>query len=362
MARSKGLPTWHLLVRHALRPSSLSLLTVFGINFGALIGGSVIVEYFFAIPGVGQSGHRVDLAARLPRRPGRGARGGHRVRRHQLRRRPPLLGARSAGRRAAARVNLPPPSPSPSSPRPASARPPASAHGRGLGLTGWLRAWRGSSLESARRRCWRRGYLLDEPAGSPTLRDATEQTRSPGTGGHLLGTDKNGFDIFSRLLWGGRGVARGRSWACWSSAWSIGGSDRADRRLRRRAGPRRCSWASSTSSSPSRPCSCSSPRVAFLGAGLPERRHRHLARSRSRRSARIARATTISLRRARLRARRPGVGRHEPAHPRPRDPPQRGAAAARIRPPPPGDRHRGRGSSLAFLGLTSAGHDQLGAG
>ena len=54
MARSKGLPTWHVLVRHALRPSSLSLLTVFGINFGALIGGSVIVEHFFSIPGLGQ--------------------------------------------------------------------------------------------------------------------------------------------------------------------------------------------------------------------------------------------------------------------------------------------------------------------
>ena len=54
MARSKGLPTWHLLLRHALRPSSFSLLTVFGINFGALIGGSVIVEYYFSIPGIGQ--------------------------------------------------------------------------------------------------------------------------------------------------------------------------------------------------------------------------------------------------------------------------------------------------------------------
>jgi peptide/nickel transport system permease protein len=53
MARSKGLPTWRVLFRHALRPSSLSLLTVFGINFGALIGGSVIVEFFFAIPGIG---------------------------------------------------------------------------------------------------------------------------------------------------------------------------------------------------------------------------------------------------------------------------------------------------------------------
>ncbi len=54
MARSKGLPTWHILLRHALRPSSFSLLTVFGINFGALIGGSIIVEVYFSIPGVGR--------------------------------------------------------------------------------------------------------------------------------------------------------------------------------------------------------------------------------------------------------------------------------------------------------------------
>jgi peptide/nickel transport system permease protein len=54
MARSKGLPTWHILVRHALRPSSFSLITVFGLNFGALIGGSIIVEVFFSIPGLGR--------------------------------------------------------------------------------------------------------------------------------------------------------------------------------------------------------------------------------------------------------------------------------------------------------------------
>src|SRR5436190_10609862 len=27
---------------------------------------------------------------------------------------------------------------------------------------------------------------------------------NPGTGGHLLGTDQNGYDLFSRLVWGGR--------------------------------------------------------------------------------------------------------------------------------------------------------------
>jgi peptide/nickel transport system permease protein len=53
MARSKGLTTRHILFRHALRPSSFSLLTVFGIQFGTLIGGSVILEQFFVVPGIG---------------------------------------------------------------------------------------------------------------------------------------------------------------------------------------------------------------------------------------------------------------------------------------------------------------------
>jgi peptide/nickel transport system permease protein len=53
MARAKGLPTWRVLVQHALRPSSFSLLTVFGINVGTLIGGTVIMEVMFSIPGIG---------------------------------------------------------------------------------------------------------------------------------------------------------------------------------------------------------------------------------------------------------------------------------------------------------------------
>lgn len=53
VARAKGLPRWRVLVRHALRPSLFSMLTVFGIQTGALIGGSLIVESYFAIPGLG---------------------------------------------------------------------------------------------------------------------------------------------------------------------------------------------------------------------------------------------------------------------------------------------------------------------
>ena len=54
MARAKGLPTWHVLVRHALKPSSFTLLTVLGINIGRLMGGALIVEIIFGLPGVGR--------------------------------------------------------------------------------------------------------------------------------------------------------------------------------------------------------------------------------------------------------------------------------------------------------------------
>jgi peptide/nickel transport system permease protein len=53
MARAKGLTDRRILWRHALKPSSLTLLTVAGLNFGTLIGGAVAVEIIFQIPGLG---------------------------------------------------------------------------------------------------------------------------------------------------------------------------------------------------------------------------------------------------------------------------------------------------------------------
>jgi peptide/nickel transport system permease protein len=53
MAKSKGISPSRVLWRHALRPSSLTLLTVAGLNVGVLIGGAVIVEVIFSLPGVG---------------------------------------------------------------------------------------------------------------------------------------------------------------------------------------------------------------------------------------------------------------------------------------------------------------------
>jgi len=52
-ARARGLPTWRILVRHALRQSSFSLITVSGVVIGRLIGGTVIVESIFSLPGMG---------------------------------------------------------------------------------------------------------------------------------------------------------------------------------------------------------------------------------------------------------------------------------------------------------------------
>lgn len=52
-ARAKGLPNKFVLFRHALRPSSLSLITVLGLNFGALLGGTVVIEQIFSLPGIG---------------------------------------------------------------------------------------------------------------------------------------------------------------------------------------------------------------------------------------------------------------------------------------------------------------------
>jgi len=54
MARAKGLPPWKILLRHALRPSSLTLVTVFGLQVGRLLGEAVIIETIFALPGIGR--------------------------------------------------------------------------------------------------------------------------------------------------------------------------------------------------------------------------------------------------------------------------------------------------------------------
>jgi peptide/nickel transport system permease protein len=52
-ARSKGIPGRRLFVRHVLRNAVIPAVTVLGINIGFLIGGTLIVENVFAVPGIG---------------------------------------------------------------------------------------------------------------------------------------------------------------------------------------------------------------------------------------------------------------------------------------------------------------------
>ncbi len=53
-AKSKGVPGSQLFLRHVLRNAVIPAVTVLSINIGFLIGGTVVIENVFAIPGIGQ--------------------------------------------------------------------------------------------------------------------------------------------------------------------------------------------------------------------------------------------------------------------------------------------------------------------
>ncbi len=53
-ARAKGLETRTVVFKHALRNALLPVITILGLSVPALIGGSVIIESIFALPGLGQ--------------------------------------------------------------------------------------------------------------------------------------------------------------------------------------------------------------------------------------------------------------------------------------------------------------------
>jgi peptide/nickel transport system permease protein len=53
-ARAKGLTEWLVICRHALRNAALPIVTVIGLQFGLLLGGAVLTESVFAVPGVGR--------------------------------------------------------------------------------------------------------------------------------------------------------------------------------------------------------------------------------------------------------------------------------------------------------------------
>jgi peptide/nickel transport system permease protein len=53
-ARARGLPDRSVVFRHTLRNAAAPIVTVIGIQFGVLLGGAIVVEYLFALPGIGR--------------------------------------------------------------------------------------------------------------------------------------------------------------------------------------------------------------------------------------------------------------------------------------------------------------------
>ncbi|MDR1393294.1 MAG: ABC transporter permease [Bifidobacteriaceae bacterium] len=53
-ARARGLPEWQILISHVLRNALIPIVTVLGTEFGALLGGAIITEAVFNVPGYGQ--------------------------------------------------------------------------------------------------------------------------------------------------------------------------------------------------------------------------------------------------------------------------------------------------------------------
>ncbi len=65
-ARAKGLPEKTVIFKHALRNALLPLITILGLSLPGLIGGSVIFESIFGIPGVGQLMWQAVMARDYP--------------------------------------------------------------------------------------------------------------------------------------------------------------------------------------------------------------------------------------------------------------------------------------------------------
>jgi oligopeptide transport system permease protein len=53
-ARAQGLPTWQIVVRHALKPALLPVVSFLGPATAGIITGSVVIEQIFSVPGLGR--------------------------------------------------------------------------------------------------------------------------------------------------------------------------------------------------------------------------------------------------------------------------------------------------------------------
>ena len=66
-ARAKGLPERTVVVKHGLRAALTPIVTIFGLDFGLLLGGAVLTETVFSLPGIGQYAYQAISANDLPK-------------------------------------------------------------------------------------------------------------------------------------------------------------------------------------------------------------------------------------------------------------------------------------------------------
>jgi len=65
-ARAKGLPARTVIFRHAMRNALLPVITILGLSVPGLIGGSVIIESIFSLPGLGQLFYQAVMSRDYP--------------------------------------------------------------------------------------------------------------------------------------------------------------------------------------------------------------------------------------------------------------------------------------------------------
>jgi peptide/nickel transport system permease protein len=65
-ARAKGLSERQVMTRHVLRNSLIPIITLFGLDFGALLGGAIVVEAVFSLNGIGQYAYESLINTDLP--------------------------------------------------------------------------------------------------------------------------------------------------------------------------------------------------------------------------------------------------------------------------------------------------------
>lgn len=65
-ARAKGLSTWAIIRKHALRNALLPMVTLIALSFGTVVGGFILVEVVFSWPGIGQAAYQAVIQRDYP--------------------------------------------------------------------------------------------------------------------------------------------------------------------------------------------------------------------------------------------------------------------------------------------------------